>query len=127
MMMSSMLLAGAVMAGAALTQAQENGPVKLQPTEYDMVKAGRPPTLSDIELKGRHLFFLRCAACHTDEANSYGPRLDQARVKALTDDAVRTKIAEGSRRMPGFRYMFDAPQVDSLLAYLKTIPPYQTK
>jgi mono/diheme cytochrome c family protein len=123
----AMLLAVVSVAGGAIPRAQEAGPVKMQPTEYDMAKVAQPSTLTPVELQGRHLFFLRCAACHTDETNSYGPRLDQARVKTLTEAAVRTKIGEGSRRMPGFRYMLDQAQVDQLLAYLKTIPPYKTQ
>ena len=106
-----------------LLQGQEVGPVKMDSYDYDMAKVVLPPKLSDTELRGRHLFVARCAVCHTGAVNGPGPRLDQERVKALGEDGVRTKIAMGSQRMPGFRYMFEPSQVEQILAYLKSIPP----
>ena len=131
MICSSMLLAGGVLAGVVMVQAQELdplktqevGPLKMGSYEYDMSRVALPPDLTDTELAGRHLFVLRCAACHTSAPNSYGPTLNQERVKSLGDDGVRARIAMGSQRMPGFRYMFEPQQVDQILAYLKSIPP----
>ena len=127
---SLMALAGGVVAGMTLPHAQDIpnpvqdiGPVKMSSYDYDMDKVVLPPDFTYTELEGRHLFMLRCAACHTGAANSFAPRLDEARLQALGDDAVRTKIAMGSRRMPGFRYMFEEPQVDQIIAYLKAITP----
>ena len=127
----SMVLAGGMCAAVAVPRAQdlpspraqEVGPVTMTSYDYDMSKVVQPPKLTDAELQGRHLYYLRCAACHTTAPNGYGPRLDQARVTALGDDAVRAKVAAGSRRMPGFKYMFDASQVNLILAYLKSVAP----
>ena len=125
----SIVLAGGMLAVASARaqelpsiKAREHGPVKLTSYDYDMIKVVQGPKLTQAELQGRHLYYLRCAACHTTAPNGYGPRLDQARVKALGEDAIRTKVANGSRRMPGFKYMFDTPQVNLIIAYLKSIP-----
>lgn len=120
---SAMVLVGAVLAGMALPRAQAMGPVKMGSYDYDMNQVVLPPKLTAGELKGRELFVMRCAACHSDAANSYAPRLNQERAKAIGEEALRAKIAMGSQRMPGFRYMFDAPQVDLILAYVKSITP----
>jgi mono/diheme cytochrome c family protein len=39
------------------------------------------------------------------------------------DEALRKQIAEGSPRMPGFKYHFKPAEIDALVAYLKTLPP----
>ena len=126
----SIVLAGGVLAMTATSaqelpsiKATEFGPVKMTSYDYDMSKVVQKPKLTEPELQGRHLYYLRCAACHTTAPNGYGPRLDQARVKALGEDAIRTKVANGSRRMPGFKHMFDAAQVNLIIGYLKSIPP----
>ena len=39
------------------------------------------------------------------------------------DDALRKQIADGSPKMPGFKYHFKPHEIDALVAYLKTVPP----
>ena len=120
---SSLVLVGGVVLGTAAAWAQDIGPVKMDSYDFDMATVVLPPDLTEVELEGRHLFVMRCAACHTLAANSYGPRLDQDRVRALGDDGVRTRIAMGSRRMPGFRHTLSSAQVDLVLAYIKRVAP----
>jgi mono/diheme cytochrome c family protein len=51
--------------------------------------------------------------------------VDGETVKARGESAVREKIRVGSRRMPGFQYTFDGPNIDRIIAYLKTVTPDQ--
>jgi len=38
------------------------------------------------------------------------------------DDALRAFVANGSAKMPGFKYHFKPAEIDAIVAYLKTIP-----
>jgi mono/diheme cytochrome c family protein len=53
-----------------------------------------------------------------------GPWLDVETVKR-SEEAVRQKVMNGSRRMPGWKHTLAAPQIDSIVAYLKTVTPDQ--
>jgi mono/diheme cytochrome c family protein len=35
---------------------------------------------------------------------------------------MREVIGNGTPRMPGFKHHFEPPQIDAIVAYLKTIP-----
>ena len=39
------------------------------------------------------------------------------------EEIVREVIANGTPRMPGFKYMFDGDQIAAIAAYLKVLPP----
>jgi mono/diheme cytochrome c family protein len=83
---------------------------------------GRTP--SETENVGKRLFFQRCSLCHLGMATkfkTYGPLLYGERMTELGDDAVRTKIMGGSVAMPGFKYALKSDEVDSIIAYLKTV------
>jgi mono/diheme cytochrome c family protein len=119
---------------AALTgtgRAQQNAPAppKVVANDYDMRKAATPASLSDVELTGKKLFVQRCALCHDllgqPATTTVGPWIDGEIVKARGEDAVRQKIADGSQRMPGWRFTLEAKQIDSVIAYLKTVTPDQ--
>jgi mono/diheme cytochrome c family protein len=76
------------------------------------------------ELAGMQLFNQHCRVCHTKPlltAVQYGPVLSQS---SLGGDAqaLHDFIANGAPRMPGFKYSFDAAQIDAVVAYLKTVP-----
>ena len=76
------------------------------------------------ELTGMQLFNQHCRVCHTKPlltAVQYGPVLSQS---SLGGDAqaLHDFIANGAPRMPGFKYSFDAAQIDAVVAYLKTVP-----
>ena len=98
-------------------------------TDYDMKTAAKTTSLSEGELRGKKLFVQRCSLCHDllgqPAASTVGPWVDGETVKARGEAAVRDKIKNGSRRMPGFQYTFDAPDIDRILAYLKTVTPDQ--
>jgi len=51
--------------------------------------------------------------------------VDAETVKSRGEARVRDQITKGSRRMPGWQYTFDAPQINQLIAYLKTVTPDQ--
>ena len=92
-------------------------------------KTATPPPLSDVELTGKKLFVQRCALCHDllgqPATTTVGPWIDGEVVKARGEDAVRQKILNGSPRMPGWRYTLKPQQIDSVIAYLKTVTPDQ--
>lgn len=127
----SLILAVCIVGTLGTARAQQNPPPppKVVISDYDMRKALTPPPLSDVELTGKKLFVQRCALCHDllgqPATTTVGPWIDGEVVKARGEDAVRQKIADGSPRMPGWRYTLEARQIDSVIAYLKTVTPDQ--
>ncbi len=95
-------------------------------TVYDMQRLAEPPALSDHELAGRRLFTQRCAICHDPVGQPLGetpgPQLDRRTVAGDREEAARRLIADGSRRMPGFRHALRPLQVDRIVSYLMTVP-----
>lgn len=102
-------------------------PPKVETTVYDMSKLVAPPTLAPNELEGKRLFVQRCALCHDllgqPASTTVGPWVDGTTVKARGEAAIRLKIMDGSRRMPGWKHTFDAQQVDAVIVYMKTMTP----
>jgi len=94
-----------------------------------------PPAaaLTPVEKAGRSLFQTRCAMCHvggeaTSEmatpaaaprASTMGPLLSRA--NTTNEAALRQKIKDGSAQMPGYKYTFSDPQVDQVIAFIKTL------
>lgn len=82
-------------------------------------------TLNQTQALGRRLMEQHCGVCHTRPtllSGMYGPEL--SRETAGGQEAiVREVIANGTPRMPGFRYMFNADQIAAIAAYLKVLPP----
>lgn len=114
--------------GLALAQGPAPAPPpKVETTVYDMSKLVAPPTLAPTELEGKRLYVQRCALCHDllgqPASTTVGPWVDGTTVKARGEAAIRQKIMDGSRRMPGWKYTFDAQQVDAVIAYMKTVTP----
>jgi mono/diheme cytochrome c family protein len=73
---------------------------------------------------GERLFKQYCSVCHlkpTILANQFGPVLSKDTVEGK-EMALKEFIAKGTQRMPGFQYTLEPRQVDSVLAYLKTVP-----
>jgi mono/diheme cytochrome c family protein len=83
------------------------------------------PSLSAKELAGRNLFAQSCVVCHVKTqittAAHYGPALSKASLGGQ-DAIMRELISNGTPNMPGFKYHFSADQIDSIVAYLKTLP-----
>jgi mono/diheme cytochrome c family protein len=73
---------------------------------------------------GRRLFTQSCAVCHLKPAltaGRFGPAL-YGELIAGQEPAMHGFIADGTDRMPGFKYQFDGQQIDAIIAYLKTVP-----
>ena len=122
-----------VAAAVATTGPAIHGQQPAQPhvvvTDYDMRKAAAPSPLTPAEFEGKKIFVQRCALCHDllgqPAVSTLGPWIDASTVKARGESAVRQTIANGSRRMPGWRYTLAPEQVDQLMAYLNTVTPDQ--
>ena len=74
---------------------------------------------------GMRLFNQSCRVCHTKPqltSQQYAPVLSRVSMNG-NDDALRKQIADGSPKMPGFKYHFKPHEIDALVAYLKTVPP----
>jgi mono/diheme cytochrome c family protein len=80
--------------------------------------------LNDKQLLGMRLFNQSCRVCHTKPQLTsplYGPALSRQSLGGQ-DDVMREVISNGTPRMPGFKHHFEPPQIDAIVAYLKTIP-----
>jgi mono/diheme cytochrome c family protein len=54
-------------------------------------------------------------------AQTYGPPLSKASLGGQ-EDVMREVIANGTPRMPAFKYHFEPAQIDAIVRYLKTVP-----
>ena len=81
--------------------------------------------LNETQILGRRVFQQRCAICHTEStpgARRYGPVLYKELVDG-NEDTIREFIANGSKgKMPGFKYGLEAPEINAIVEYLKTVP-----
>ena len=92
------------------------GPVSAQ-------SPGSEPSLDERQLRGMRLFNQSCRVCHTKPQMTsplYAPVLSQASLGGQ-DGALRAFIANGSAKMPGFKYHFTPDEIDALVAYIKTL------
>jgi mono/diheme cytochrome c family protein len=74
---------------------------------------------------GERLVNQSCVVCHFAPqitTGSYAPALSKDTLGGNAQ-IMHQFIADGSQRMPGFKYQFSAPQIDAIVAYIKTIPP----
>jgi mono/diheme cytochrome c family protein len=86
--------------------------------------AAQAPPADATRQEGHRLFVQSCGVCHTKPnltAGLYGPALNSGAVTGK-EDGVRQLIGLGTERMPGFRYELSEPQIDAIIAYLKTLP-----
>jgi mono/diheme cytochrome c family protein len=87
-------------------------------------QAAANPTLNAEQLLGMQLFNQSCRVCHTKPQLTsplYGPALSRQSLGGQ-EDVMREVISNGTPRMPGFKHNFQPPQIDAIVAYLKTIP-----
>jgi len=80
--------------------------------------------LNETQLRGRQVFAQSCGICHLQPSlgvKTYAPMLNQGTAGG-SDDAMRVLIANGSERMPAFRYYLKPAEIDAIIAYLKTLP-----
>ena len=91
---------------------------------WPATSAGAADELNATEQLGRQLFGQSCAVCHLKQqlgAATYGPPLSKASLGGQ-EDVMREVIANGTPRMPAFKYHFDPSQIDAIMRYLKTVP-----
>jgi len=73
---------------------------------------------------GQRLFEQSCGVCHTRPtlvSGLYGPALSKEAAGGR-EDVVRDVISNGTPRMPGFKYTYDADQIAAIAAYLAIMP-----
>ena len=78
----------------------------------------------DTQFAGERLFRQHCSVCHLKPSivsKQFGPTLSKDTVEGK-ETAVKEFIGKGTQRMPGFQYTLAAPQLDAVVAYLKTVP-----
>jgi mono/diheme cytochrome c family protein len=96
----------------------------LWPQAASAQPAATQVSLNDKQLLGMRLFNQSCRVCHTKPQLTsplYGPLLSRQSLGGQ-DDVMREVISNGTPRMPGFKHHFEPPQIDAIVAYLKTIP-----
>ena len=80
--------------------------------------------VTDQQRRGRQMMSQSCGVCHLPparNARTYGPLLNKA--SSGGDDAkMRQYILEGTPRMPAFKYFLQPPDVDAIIAYVRTLP-----
>jgi mono/diheme cytochrome c family protein len=79
---------------------------------------------NDQTMLGMRLFNQSCRVCHTKPqlvSPQYGPVLSMNTLGGKAD-VIRETIGNGTPRMPGFKYYFKPPEIDAIVAYIKTIP-----
>src|SRR4051812_43318250 len=79
--------------------------------------------LTEGQLLGRQLFVQSCMVCHAKPqitAGMYGPALSRESAQG-DEELMRTVIADGTPRMPGFKNHFAPPQIAAIAQYLKTV------
>src|SRR5262249_1807176 len=99
------------------------------PTLLILLAAAAPAALaqsdlSETQLRGRQIFAQSCGICHLQPSlgvKTFGPVLNKA-ATAGNDDAMRAFIVNGTDRMPAFKYYLKPPEIDAIIAYLRTVP-----
>ena len=87
--------------------------------------SAQQPELNDTQKLGQSLFVQSCGVCHLKPQLSspqFGPVLSRDSASG-NENAMRQVIANGTPRMPGFKYMFSETQIAAIASYLKTVPP----
>ena len=80
--------------------------------------------LNSQQLEGMRHFNQSCRVCHTKPqmtSPQYGPPLSRVSLQG-NEEALKAFIANGSARMPGFRYHFKPAEMEAIVSYLKTRP-----
>jgi mono/diheme cytochrome c family protein len=87
--------------------------------------AQQPPDgLNEQQRLGRQVLAQSCGVCHLPPARSartYGPALNKATLGG-DDGLVRKVVAEGTPRMPAFKYMLQPAEIDAIVAFIRTVP-----
>ena len=78
----------------------------------------------DQQSLGMRLFNQSCRVCHTKPqlaSPQYAPALSMNTLGGKAD-IIHETIANGTPRMPGFKYDLKPAEIDAIVAYIKTIP-----
>jgi mono/diheme cytochrome c family protein len=89
--------------------------------------SAQQPPLNDTQKLGQSLFVQSCGVCHLKPqltAVQFAPVLS-AESLGGQENVMREVIANGTPRMPGFKYHFGQTQIAAIAAYLKTVPVQQ--
>jgi mono/diheme cytochrome c family protein len=81
--------------------------------------------LNQTQTLGRRLVDQHCGVCHTRPtlvSGMYGPELSRETAGGR-EEVVREVVANGTQRMPGFKYMLNTDQIAAIAAYLAVLPP----
>jgi mono/diheme cytochrome c family protein len=81
--------------------------------------------LNQTQMLGRRLVDQHCGVCHTRPtlvSGLYGPELSRETAGG-NQEVVRGIVENGTPRMPGFKYLFNADQIAAIAAYLAVLPP----
>jgi mono/diheme cytochrome c family protein len=81
--------------------------------------------LTEAQQLGMRLYNQSCVVCHAKPqitSGQYGPPLSQESAGGR-EDVMREVIANGTPRMPGFKYQFEPSLIEAIVAYLKIVPP----
>ena len=76
------------------------------------------------QLQGMRHFNQSCRVCHTKPqmtSPQYAPVLSRVSIGGQ-EEALRVFIANGTPKMPGFKYHFKPAEIDAIVAYIRTIP-----
>jgi mono/diheme cytochrome c family protein len=88
-------------------------------------QSGPGPLPNSEQLEGLRHFNQACRVCHTKPqmaSPQYAPVLNGASLGG-SEGAMRAYIANGTERMPGFRYHFKPAEIEAIVSYLKSVPP----
>ena len=89
-----------------------------------LLAAAQGGELDAKQVEGMRHFNQSCRVCHTKPQLSspqYAPVLSRVSLGG-DEQALRTFIANGTPKMPGFRYHFKPAEIDAIVSYIKTIP-----
>lgn len=99
--------------------------VLLAAASFPLAAQQSAPELDAKQLEGLRHFNQACRVCHTKPqmaSPQYAPVLNGATLGG-GEAAMRAYIANGTERMPGFRYHFKPAEIDAIVSYLKSVPP----
>jgi len=88
-----------------------------------------PHQLPEKERLGWRLYEQSCSICHTKPnlvLGTFGPLLSRDTLNGRPE-LVREVIANGTPRMPGFRYHLAPAEIDAIASYLQTLPPAEKR
>jgi mono/diheme cytochrome c family protein len=103
--------------------------VRIAVTALVLAIAAQGAAAADIELNdtqrlGRQLVDQHYGVCHPPDIGLRhvwsGTRGETAGGR---QEIVRDIVADGTPRMPGFKYMFNAEQIAAIASYLSVLPP----